>query len=357
MPRGGVKNVLGQVGAVQLDTISVLARSHELVCYARYGPAGRTAVEAALWGGGAFEYWAHAACVLPIADWPLFEWRRSSWRKKAEETTVPASVLSDLRSRLDEGPATASELGGAKGGGPWWDWTHAKRGVELMLATGEVVCVSRRGFQRVYDLAERCIPDDLLASSPGVTECHVRLVEASARHLGVATAGDLSDYYRLKRNDVLAVIGDTCLVEVEVRGWKDRTWAHPDVLGHTEESGTGRQRTTLLSPFDSLVWDRARAERVFGFSHRLEAYVPAAKRVHGYYSMALLSGGRIVGKVDPARRDGAFVAKRVTIDSVGAVAAAATAISRAARWVRATDVIIETVEPHDARATLSRYFA
>ncbi len=149
------------VGAVQLDTISVLARSHELVAYARFGTVGRKAVERVLWGGKTFEYWAHASCVVPLADWPLFEPRRAAWRAMIREGTIPASVFKEVRARLSDGPATANDLGGAKAGGPWWDWTDTKRAVERLLGAGEVVCMERRGFERVYDLADRRVPDDL----------------------------------------------------------------------------------------------------------------------------------------------------------------------------------------------------
>jgi uncharacterized protein len=340
--------LLSVVGAVQLDTISVLARSHELVTYARYGPIGRKAVESVLWGGDTFEYWAHAACVLPISDWPVFSWRREGWRQRVDPKDFPAKELKEVRARLAEGPLTANELGGAKAGGPWWDWTHTKRVVELLLATGEVVCMYRKGFQRVYDLAARRIPESLLSAGFEPDECRRQLVERSGRHIGVGTAGDLADYYRLLKRDVLRVVEETCLVQVEVVGWGDKAWAHPFALA-VLAAPKARHVTTLLSPFDSLVWDRRRVERVFGFVHRLEAYVPAPKRVHGYYSMPVLSAGRLVARVDPGRRDGALVAKRITLESIAAADAVATALKRAARWVDTTDVIVEQVHPAEAK--------
>src|SRR5579862_9210698 len=165
--RGGVGGVLRRVSAVQLDTISVLARSQELVAYAKLGPVGRAAVEKAYWPATkptTFEYWAHAACILPIADWPYYAWRRRAiaargqrWHKVSED--VCEEVLARLR---DEGPLTATQLGGAKGGGPWWDWSEVKIAAEWLLDTGRAVCVRRTGWRRVYDLPERAIPEPLL---------------------------------------------------------------------------------------------------------------------------------------------------------------------------------------------------
>lgn len=352
---GGRRNKIGllaQVGAVQLDTISVFARSHELVAYARRGPIGRQAVESMLWGGETFEYWGHAASVLPLADWPLFAPRRATWRARIEATSIPDSVFKEVRAQLADGPATANQLGGAKAGGPWWDWTHTKQAVEALLGAGEVVCMSRKGFQRVYELAEQRIPDALIGIELPTTECHRRLVTASGRHLGVATLADLADYYRLKVRDLMAVVEETGLVPVEVKDWKKKSWADPDALDAISSPGRNRHATTLLSPFDSLIWDRARAARVFGFEHRLEAYVPPAKRVHGYYSMPVLAGGRIVGKVDPARADGALLVKRVTVDSQSAVSSVAKALLAAATWIGSRKVMIEKVDPPSAAAAL-----
>jgi uncharacterized protein len=344
--------IVAQVGAVQLDTISVFARSHELVAYARLGPIGRSAVESMLWGGETFEYWAHAACVLPLSDWPLFAPRRALWRTRIRESDIPKNVFKEVRARLSDGPATANQLGGAKAGGPWWDWTHTKRAVEALLGAGEVVCMSRKGFQRIYELAENCVPDSLIGTELSTAECHRQLVAASGRHLGVATLADLADYYRLRGRDVTAVIEDTGLVTVEVKGWKQQALADSDALELLNSTGRNRHTTTLLSPFDSLIWDRARTERLFGVAHRLEAYLPPAKRVHGYYAMPVLAGGRIVGKVDPARRDGALLAKHVTLDSESVVTSVAKALIAAAGWIGTETVIVEKVDPPGAAAAL-----
>lgn len=359
--RGGVRGVLRHLGAVQLDTISVLARSHELVPYARLGAVGRRAVEDAYWApappGGAspvphaFEYWSHAACVLPVEEWPHFAFRRRAYRARPQwghELTDGAydKVIKQLR---DEGPLTATELGGAKNGGPWWDWSEAKVAAERALMYGEVVCTGRRGWKRVYDLAERAIPADLLEQEPSDEECVRRLVGLAGRSLGVGTRADIADYHRLKGEQVDAVIGDSGLVPVTVEGWGRPAWADPAFLG---DAPRGRHRTTLLSPFDSLVWERARTERIFGFTHRLEAYVPKPKRIHGYYAMPLLTGGRLAGRVDPARQGTTLVARQVSLDGPKAVAPMAQALREAAEWVGCDSVRIERVDREELRAPL-----
>src|SRR4051794_23966490 len=169
--------MLRALGAVQLDTISVLARSHELVAYARLGPVGRDAVERAYWSGGAFEYWSHAACVLPVTEWPWFAFRRRrllARQKRWHDVHQPA--VDAVRERLrTQGPLTTKELGGAKASAEWWDWSEAKIAVEWLLDVGEVACVERRGWRRVYDLADRAIPDGLRREEPSDEACLERL--------------------------------------------------------------------------------------------------------------------------------------------------------------------------------------
>jgi uncharacterized protein YcaQ len=355
--------LLRSVSALQLDTISVLARSHELVCYARLGPVGRVAVEDACWGTDragrpvGFEFWAHAACVLPIESWPWFAFRRryNQVRTKWWHATTP-DMLAEIRRRLGAGgPMTASELGGAKGKGQWWDWSPLKVAVERLLARGEVVCTTRRGWKRVYDLAERAIPSDLYQVEPDDAACLRHLVADAGRCLGVGTAADLAGYFRLGRKVVESAVGDTGLVPVRVDGWAAPAWADPEGLAALP--ARGRRRTTLLSPFDSLVWDRARTERLFDFTHRLEAYTPAGKRLHGYYAMPLLAGGRLIGRVDPARRGTTLVARQISLaEPVGedALAAMAVGLRQAAAWVDCTAAVVEQASPDWIGPAVSR---
>ncbi|MBM9510696.1 winged helix-turn-helix domain-containing protein [Actinacidiphila acididurans] len=352
--RAGTRGVLRSLGAVQLDTISVLARSHELIAYARLGAVGRAAVEGAYWSDHhAFEYWSHAACVLPIEEWPHFAFRRRArrargrrWHVLADADRSTAAVLDRLRA---EGPLTSTQLGGAKNGGPWWDWSETKIAVEWLLDTGDVVVSERRGWKRVYDLPERVVPDGLLHDDIDDAECMRRLVAQAGAAMGVATRADLADYHRLTGEQVSSVITDTGLVPVEVEGWGKPAWADPAALASEPR---GRHRTTLLSPFDSLVWDRPRTERIFGFTHRLEAYTPKPKRVHGYFAMPLLAGGRLVGRVDPAREGRTLVARQVSLDGSKAVQPAADAMAEAAGWVGCDEVRVEKVLPETLREPL-----
>ncbi|MEU1056882.1 DNA glycosylase AlkZ-like family protein [Streptomyces sp. NPDC005876] len=355
--RAGVRGVLRALGAVQLDTISVLARSHELVPYARLGAVGRRTAEDAYWTGThAFEYWSHAACVLPIEEWPHFAFRRRAYRARPQwNHDLPEGayerVIKQLRA---EGPLTATELGGAKRTSEWWDWSGEKVAVERALMYGEVVCVERRSWKRVYDLAERAIPQELLHDDLDDTECLRRLVRLAGRSLGVGTRADIADYHRLKAEQVDAVIADSGLVPVTVAGWSKPAWADPEAL---RTPPRGRHRTTLLSPFDSLIWERARTERIFGFTHRLEAYVPKQKRIHGYFAMPVLAGGLLVGRVDPAREGRTLVARQVTLDGPKAVPAVARALVEAAGWVDCTDVRVERVDAPELRGPLTAELA
>ncbi|MCF3183678.1 YcaQ family DNA glycosylase [Streptomyces polychromogenes] len=341
--KAGVRGVLRHLGAVQLDTISVLARSHELIPYARLGAVGRDTVEKAYWSDShAFEYWSHAACILPIEEWPHFAFRRRArrarghrWHVLQDKERSTAAVLDRLRA---DGPLTSSELGGAKNGGEWFEWSETKIAVEWLLDTGEVVCTERRGWKRVYDLAERAVPDALFHDDLDDRECLRRLVELAGRSLGVGTRADIADYHRLKGEQFDAVVADSGLVPVSVEGWGKPAWAHPEALASEPR---GRHRTTLLSPFDSLVWDRPRTERIFGFTHRLEAYVPKPKRIHGYFAMPLLAGGRLQGRVDPGREGRTLVARQLSLTTPKAAGAMAEALWEAARWVGCEDVRVE----------------
>jgi hypothetical protein len=353
--------MLRRVSAVQLDTISVLARSHELVAYGRLGPVGRDAVERAYWpaDGAAttFEYWAHAACILPIEDWPYYAWRRRAvtargqrWHQVSEEACQ--RVLGRLR---DEGPLTATQLGGAKGGGPWWDWSETKIAAEWLLDTGRAVCVRRTGWRRIYDLTERVVPKELLDHEPTDQECLAYLLRTVARALGVATHADFVEYQRLTGyglsarsatalNDAATAAG---LVHVAIPGTKGLVpaWADRAALAWLETGSRGTYRTTLLSPFDSLIWDRKRTLRMFGYRHLFEPYVPKEKRERGYFTMPLLAGGKIAGWVDPSRAGKTLIAKNLFLEKPSAVAPMSRALTEAAAWVGCDSVALERVEP------------
>ena len=270
------------------------------------------------------------------------------WHVLEERDKTCAEVLARVRA---EGPLTANDLGGAKKGGPWWDWSEVKIAAEWLLDIGELVCRERRGFARVYDLAERAIPAGQLGEEMSDEECARQLVAAAGRSLGVATEADLAVYHGVPRPLVRRVLESSGLTKVQVAGWKQTAYADPGALS---AAGTRqRGRTVLLSPFDSLIWYRDRVERLFGLRHRLEAYTPKEKRIYGYFAMPVLAGTRLVGLVDPGRRGEVLVAKQVTLLRPGAAPQIASALVEAASWVGCTSCAVERVEPVTARAELA----
>ncbi len=352
----GVKGLVPHLRGVQLDTISVLARSHELVAYARLGAIPRKKIEEAYWGPQAetFEYWSHAACVLPLEMWPAFAAQRRSrsergfrWHRLEDQHRSCADVLQRLQ---DEGPLTSRELGGAKKGGIWWDWSEIKIAVEWLLDVGTVVCRERRGFERVYDIADRAIPSSLRDQELDSESCARLLVESAASAMGISTAKDIAAYHGFAVAIVRSVLPTTTLRPVKVEGWREIAY-----LSENAEAGLQtklRRRNVMLSPFDSLLWDRARLERLFKVAYRLEAYVPAPKRVVGYFAMPVLAGERLVGLVDPKRVGTTLHVRHIVVHHVGAVDQIAFALREAAAWVGCDTISIDRVTPTELSGTL-----
>lgn len=384
--------ILPALGAVQLDTISTLARSHELVHYARSAGVSRTQVETALWGDPphTFEYWSHAACVLPMNMFPYFATRRRGFvAKKGTWDSIPsAKTIRTVKKRLSENAATATQLGGAKKGGDWWDWSETKEALEWLLAIGEVVCTQRVGWRRVYSLTQDSVPQHLLNSDnwstshgvlgPSDDECITALLLDAIRTLGVGTENDLIDVHRLSgwhtnrahvRKLLAIAVENGDVIPVTVQGWSDPTYASPQSLKQLgRKSLSLGSATTLLSPFDSLVWHRERVARLFGMDYRLEAYTPAPKRIYGYFAMPVLHDSALVARVDPGRvkegRDTVMVAKTVTFEtnargtvSSESISGTAQALVRGATWVNATRIELGDVKPASAQPRLAKALA
>ena len=308
-PGWGIRRMFGHVGLVQIDSVNVLERAHYLPAFSRLGRYPKAALDDAAYRAPRrlFEYWGHEASLLPVGIHPLLRWRMErastdAWggmqRIQEERPELIEDVLAQVR---DEGPIAASQLAEERPrrAGPWWDWSDSKRAIEWLFWSGQVTSARRRNFERLYDLPERVLPPKVLAAAtPSIEEAQRRLVLVAARALGVAAERDLRDYFRFDLADIRARVGELVeageLIAVEVEGWgRER-----GLLWKGARIPRGVDARALLGPFDSLLWERSRVERIFGVRFRLEIYVPRAKRVHGYYVLPFLLGDRLVARVD-----------------------------------------------------------
>lgn len=294
--------MLDHIGLIQIDSVNVLVRSQELPLFARLGAHPRSLIPDATADGELFEYWVHEACHVPVDQRPLYRWAMESHPRWAsmrafarERPELIRSVLDRLR---DDGPLVASDLEMRdRPKGQWWDWDDGKRALEHLFRTGEVAAVRRPSdFARVYDLAERVIPAEVLnAPAPGEADAKKELLVLAAKYHGVGTAADLADYHRLvhTRSLLAELVEEGRLVSATVEGWTQPALTHRDA--HLPRWVRTR---ALLSPFDPVVWFRDRAERMFGFHYRIEIYVPRPRRVFGYYVLPFLLGDELVARVD-----------------------------------------------------------
>ena len=322
---GHLRRAVERLSLHQIDSVNVLVRAHYLPAFSRLGSYDRSLLDRAAWGPRSkrtlFEYWAHEASLLPLDLHPLLRWRMAeaergdigwkSLRAFARERRKEAdAVLDRIRT---EGPLAASEF--EKGGGGWWGWSDAKQALEWLFWAGLVTAKTRKSsFERIYDLPERVIPDTILAlPTPTPAAAKRALIERSASALGIATATDLRDYYRLDPASARAAIAeladDGVLIPVTVEDWKQPAFRHRDA-----RSPRRIRAQALLAPFDPLVWERSRTERLFDFRYRIEIYTPADKRVHGYYVLPFLLDERLVGRVDlkADRQNSQLLVRKVT---------------------------------------------
>ncbi len=300
--RRHLRRVVDRMGLIQIDSVNVLVRSQELPLFARLGPHSRSLIGDATRHGDLFEFWVHEACHVPMELYPLQRWAmrgHARWKSlrawAASNDRLVANVLDRVR---DDGPIVASDLAMRdRPKGTWWDWDDGKLALEHLFRTGEVAARRRpNDFARLYDLAERVIPAEVLAQSgPPAHDAKKELLVRAARHHGVGTASDLADYHRLAHTRTLLgeLVEEGRLVPVTVEGWSRPAFLHPDAV--IPRRVTAR---ALLSPFDPVVWNRDRIERLFGFRYRIEIYVPAAKRQYGYYVLPFLLGNELVARVD-----------------------------------------------------------
>lgn len=316
-----LRRAIDDVGLLQLDSVNVFVRSHYMPVFSRLGPYPRRALDRLAWhedGGGEarrarrrdlIEYWGHEASLLPAELQPLLRWRMAradslAWKSVArvakEQPQLLEFVLGEVRER---GPLRASDLaakGWGRKPGEMWSWSEEKTALEYLFYSGQVCAARRVNFERLYDLPERVLPRPVLeAPTPTQEEAQRQLLLIAAKRLGVATEADLGDYFRLPRAESKARVAELAeegaLIPVQVEGWRQ-----PAYLSSGRPTGLRRAASAraLLTPFDSLVWARERTERLFGFRYRIEIYVPAPKRVYGYYVLPFLLGDRLVARVD-----------------------------------------------------------
>jgi uncharacterized protein len=301
--------LLDQLGAIQLDSVNVLARNHLLVPFARLGPYSIEKLHAQIYERRrGFEYWGHMASWLPMRDFRYFLPRmermrgevRGWWKEIREQhAALYPLVLERVRA---EGPLGAAAFEDPRGGrGSWWDWKPAKLVLEDLLDMGSLMCSGRTtGFARLYDLPERVLPSDLDTSNPGEAEARRYLLKRGVEFLGVATAVEIADYYRLRgaanRTTLASLLADGEIVQVEVEGWKGTGYSTRAALEGSLD--LPEHAPTFLAPFDNVLWQRDRVERMFGFRYRVEIYVPGPKRQYGYYVLPLLARGNLVGRAD-----------------------------------------------------------
>ncbi len=298
------RRVLDRMGLIQIDSVNVLVRSQELPLFARLGPHPRSLIGEATRAGALFEYWVHEASHVDMAHYHLHRWKMAGDHKWERYFTLkdrrPNFVEEVYKRIVDEGPVASADLSERVGKkGTWWDWDDAKVALENLFWNGRVTVTRRSSdFARVYDLTERVIPAEVLAR-PAAPERDARkqLLELAARHHGIGTLADLTDYHRQKnqpcRDLVAELVEEGVLREVRVEGWKQPAYLH-------REARIPRRITacTVLSPFDPVVWNRDRANRLFGFHYRIEIYTPQPKRIYGYYVLPILWGDSVVGRLD-----------------------------------------------------------
>lgn len=349
--RRDLRRTVTRLGLHQIDSVNVLARAHYLPAFSRLGHYDRGLIDRAAWGPKRerrlFEYWAHEASLLPLEMHPLLRWRMASAERgeigwgslkayAGERRGEADAVLSRIRA---EGPLAASDFDEGKGRSGWWEWGETKRALEWLFWAGLITTSTRRGsFERVYDLTERVIPAAILAlTTPTEAEAKRELMRHAAEALGIATETDLRDYFRLKpdsaRQALAELVEEGVLLPASVDGWARPAYLHRDARRPRRIRGQA-----LLAPFDPLVWERSRTERLFGFRYRIEIYTPAEKRVHGYYVLPFLLDEALVARVDlkADRQRSRLLVQRTTLEP-GAPAETgeklAAELERMAHWL------------------------
>ena len=366
-----VQGIIRRMGVLQIDSISVVARSPYLVLWSRLGSYESRWLDELLAEGALFEYWSHAACFIPIEDYGLYrrlmieggEKTRTWMRAHHEEIEHVMEHISE------KGPVRAAEFARTDGkAGGWWEWKPEKRALEHLFAAGKLMISRRENFHRVYDLRERvlanALPDWEDALAPSDEEVRRALALKAVRALGVASARWVPDYFRTPKKGVAGLLEELAdqgsLLRASIED--EPAYVHPDNAGPAEKILFGGLRssvTTLLSPFDPVVWDRARALELFDFEYKIEVYTPAARRRYGYYSLPILHNGALVGRLDAKahRKQGTFEIKAIHLEpdtpiNNDLVSGLASALRDCAGWHKTPEVLVRWSAPSELTDTL-----
>ena len=364
------------LGCVQLDTISVVSRSHETVLWSRLGPYDPALLGSLHYPDGLLtEYWAHAAAIIPVESFPHFRDPMDAYREKYEQLGSWAERNSEIIEAVfariqNDGPLASRHFERPAGPRPeawaWWGGKPARQALDHLWSRGDIM-VSRResGFQRVYDLTERVIPEPLLNGRPTPDEQRRFYTGGALRALGVATSRWVADYFRnwarpyssakASAQGLVEMEQDGLAIAVTVEGLAEPTWIDTALLSRLADLRAGRGHpvlTTFLSPFDNLIWHRGRMEDLWGFHYRIEVYTPAPKRVYGYYSLPILHRGRLVGRLDPSldRKNRLLTVRRLFLEpgerpTESLAAAIAGALWDFATFLGAEEVLVLAAEP------------
>jgi len=376
--RAAVRACIDRMALLQIDTIHVVARSPYLVLFSRLGHYPRAWLEEALAKGALFETWAHEACFAPMNDlllhraynkaarrhWGLYHAERTNARQRAQLDGLLEHIAT-------QGPVKSSDFARTHGeGGGWWGWKDEKRWLETLFATGELMVARRENFHRVYDLAQRVAPQALALESVDaplhVAQVRQHFIERSIAALGIAQARWVNDYYRLKPRlkdgDLDALVDRGSLLRVGVQGWRGAGYVHRSHATLLKKAAASRltpQHSTLLSPFDPVVWDRERASTFFDFDYRIECYTPEPKRIYGYFVLPILCRGELIGRLDAKahRGEGVFEVKALHAQPglkwhAEQIEAVATAIGHCATWHDTPTVRITAAQPRGLKAAL-----
>ncbi len=313
-PDVDLKRIIERIGLLQMDSVSVVARSHYLVMLARASLYERSALDDLLTSGFLFETWAHAMCQLPSAHYPWYhayiqqkQLKESNWqidRLDMDMQPVIEQVLTTIRER---GPMSSKDFASERRGeGGWWNWKPSKIALEYLFDRGELMVSHRVNFQRYYDLPERVLARHIFTLDKTFEDFRRWTIERGLRHLGIGTSNHVADYYRQHKRGAGSLLKGLCqrgeALPVQVAGWRAPAFIHREDLALLQRVQAGDfqpSRTVFLSPFDNLFWDRDRDEMLWDFFYRIELYTPKAKRVHGYYVMPILHGSNLVGRIDP----------------------------------------------------------